>query len=114
MSEPPDWAESWIPEAKITGYLLSDATPKARARRRFFMDRGFSPEEPQLLMAALMDHLRLADTRILSRSDQHGRTFVVQARIAAPDGSEPIIRSYWIVRADSARPQLTTVIPGGS
>lgn len=110
MSSPPDLARRWIPDPKIRDYLLSEATPKARLRHDFFIRFGFSREEWRVLQAALMVHAAYAIGEIV-RADEWGTTWALTGPLPTPDGRNPRIIAYWIIRADDPRPQLTSVVP---
>jgi Domain of unknown function (DUF6883) len=106
----PDFGQGWIQDAKIRHYLLSTDTPKGKSRHDFFTRFGFSTEHWPILKAALLAHVRTADVE-LCRQDQWGTTFQASGRIATPDGRNPIVIAFWIVRSDDPRPQLTSVVP---
>ena len=106
----PDAARRWIPDAKIRGYLLSQATPKARSRHDFFIRFGFAAQHWRTLQAALMAHAAVSPATAV-RADAWGTTYALTGPLPTPDGRNPIIIAYWIIRADDPRPQLTSVVP---
>ncbi|MCK8788062.1 hypothetical protein M0638_27275 [Roseomonas sp. NAR14] len=101
----------WIPDAKVRDYLLSSTTEKGRSRLKFFQSHGFSQAGWPVLCDALMAHALTASVEIV-RQDQWGITYCATGSIVTPDGRNPVIRAFWIIRPIDPRPQLTSVLPG--
>jgi len=106
----PNADRRWIPDAKILEYLLNSTSPKGKSRHDFLVGCGFSRANWQMLKSALMHHATTSVVR-LARQDQWGDTYSATGPLNTPDGRNPSIVAYWIIRADDPRPQLTSVVP---
>ncbi|MCK6560714.1 hypothetical protein HUU39_27245 [candidate division KSB1 bacterium] len=99
-----------IPEAKITGYLLSDSHPAGRSKARFFTQLGFSVESWDELAQALRQHL--VDNEIAKiESSPFGTRYVVEGKILTPDGRASWLRSIWFVATGEETPRFATAYP---
>lgn len=110
LSSLPNQEQRWIPDAKIRDYLLNTDTPKGQSRHKFFVRFGFTRADWTVLKTALMEHAVTARIEG-ARSDQWGTTWRATGPIVTPDGRNPVITAFWIVRTDDPRPQLTSVVP---
>lgn len=87
-----DWR---VHSDKILRYLLSDATPTAAAKNRFFRSAGYTPEAWQDLAFALTAH---PTTALLHKSMTtiHGERRVYRCDLpVAPNGRRYCILSVW-------------------
>src|SRR5258708_22836023 len=75
-----------VPERKVTHYLLNPAHPAGGSKAWFFLRFSFTVAEWQKLADAL---LRLARENEVVESEitPHGRRYVVDGRLTAPDGT---------------------------
>lgn len=109
----PNLEARWIPDAKIRDFLLAGTTPKGIERLKFFEGYGFHRTKWELLQVALLAHVEAA-TVTIARQDQFGTTFAAIGPLETPSGKRAAVRSFWLIRADDPRPQLTTAIPRGA
>ena len=95
MSQLPERENLHVAERKMTHYLLNleheDGGPKAR----FFLNRGFSQEQWELLAQALRQHGQNQQVTEIVES-RHGPKYIVECQIKTPDGKNPCILSVWI------------------
>jgi hypothetical protein len=99
-----------VDEAKITTYLLNDATSRGKAA--FFLRLGFQIEQWQVLAEALKAHAR--NNPVTSAVDSpYGRRYSVDGPIDTPDKRDPrpLVRAVWIVEHESQAPRLITAYP---
>ncbi len=61
-------------------------------------------------LVTLMEHGLTASVEPV-RTDRWGTTYRALGPIRTPDGRNPEISAYWIIRTDDPRPQLTSVVP---
>ena len=106
----PQFDARYVPQAKVTEYFLSTATQKAAGRYKFFVARGFERQAWRVLHDALLAH-PIGASVALARQDAYGDTWCATGPLRCPDGTAPVIRSFWIIRHDDPRPQLTSAIP---
>jgi hypothetical protein len=100
----------WIPDANVRDYLLNATSAKGRSRLAFLTGFGFSRSGWMVLKAALMDHAMTAAVQQV-RLDQWGTTYCATGPMTSPDGRNPRVRAYWIIRRDDGRPQFTSPVP---
>ncbi len=65
----PNFAERWVPDAKMLDHCLGDPTEKTRSRKRFLAAFGFAAADWQALQEALRQHPSTAEIA-LAREDQ--------------------------------------------
>lgn len=99
-----------VPERKVTHYLLNPAHPAGGSKASFFLRFGFSVAEWQRLADALLRHARENEV-VGTEPTPHGRRYVVDGPLLAPDGSELNIRSAWFIDAGGAAPRFVTAHP---
>lgn len=87
---------------KILNYLLSEATPPAAGKSRFFRGIGFAPEDWRALRDALLRHPETARLEYEDGESPYGRKSVFRCDLpAAPNGKIYCIRSVWQLRGDA-------------
>jgi hypothetical protein len=106
----PNVSNRFIPDPKIFSYLLSEHTVKAKSRHDFLIRFGFTKADWPVLKAALMEHVLTAKITV-ARQDQYGDTYLALGPLTSPDGRNPNVEVYWLIRHDDPRPQLTSLIP---
>jgi hypothetical protein len=105
-----NYLNAFVPEAKITNYLLSFTHPDGSSKARFFTQFGFSATNWQAFAAALVRHA--ADHNVVEVEDTpFGTKYVVEGPLTAPDGRMPVIRSVWFVPTGATIPHLATAYP---
>jgi hypothetical protein len=105
-------AENAIVESdKIARYLLSGTHTRGRGKAQFFISFGFSPDAPEVLRRALLQHAKASDVLSLDQS-QHGTKYTAQGPLPAPDGRAPVVRSVWIIDQGRQWPRFVTAFPG--
>ena len=98
-----------ISAEKITDYLLNDAHPEGRSKAAFFRRFGFRPEEPHVMVAAL---LRLAhETEMTESAFAFGLKYAGIGSLICPDGRQVSVRSVWVLREGRPPPYFVTAYP---
>jgi hypothetical protein len=100
----PDCEEAFVEDAKL-GYLL-----RPEDKGGVFLSLGFSPEEPEALRAALVEHACAARVATTQRT-RFGLKFVLVGRMRSPDRRDPTMSSVWISEGDGERPRFVTAYP---
>ncbi len=94
---------------KVRAYLLNREHAEGGSKAKFFINRGFAPDEPAVMIEALLTHGQ--NQPVVETNDtKFGKKFVVQCQIETPDGRNPCIVSVWIVEGE-APPRLVTARP---
>jgi hypothetical protein len=106
----PNHERAYVPEAKITNYLLNEDHPVGASKARFFLRFGFTKEAWQIFASALAEHAAAHEvSQILTAED--GVRYAVEGDLRTPDGRNPYIRSTWIIETGSELPRLTSAYP---
>jgi hypothetical protein len=99
-----------VPEQKITRYLLNPAHPAGGSKASFFLRFGFTVTDWRLLAEALLLHARENDV-VETEETRHGKRYVVDGPLVAPDGTSLNVRSAWFIDADGDAPRFVTAHP---
>jgi hypothetical protein len=99
-----------VAEEKIRGYLLSMSHLEGRSKARFFAAFGFSEVDWKVFAKALQQHAVQYEA-VLSKRNAYGRFYHIDGPIGSPDGRNPLVRSVWVVEAESSLPRLITAHP---
>lgn len=100
----------WVPDLKLTGYLLSVSHEDGSGKAKFFESFGFAQDRPEQLRSALIDHASAHDV-VSQRDTEFGTMFEIVGRIRSPDGRDPVVLVVWIIENNDDRPRLVTAIP---
>jgi hypothetical protein len=106
----PNAQSAIVAERKLTHYLLNPAHPAGGSKAWFFLRFGFTADEWRKLAEALLRHAReneVAETE----ETTHGRRYVVEGRLLAPDGTGLNVRSAWYIDVVGGAPRLVTAHP---
>ena len=98
-----------VPERKVTHYLFNPAHPAGGARRRFFCVL-VSPWPIQRLAEALIRHASENEV-VEMKKTSHGRRYVVDGPLTAPDRTSLNVRTAWFINPSSAAPRFVTAHP---
>jgi hypothetical protein len=106
----PQIDEAYVPEAKLSDYLLAADRPSGRSKALFFNSLGFRKEQPEVLRRALLQH---ATSNAVSSVVQtsFGVKYLVDGRISGPTGTAAAIRSVWFVENGERSPRFVTAYP---
>lgn len=97
-----------VDEAKIIGYLLSQANGHGKAV--FFSGFGFRVENWQELADAIK--AQAGDNPVAAAVDSlYGIRYSVDGELQTPSGRRPRIRTVWILESGSEEPRFITAHP---
>jgi hypothetical protein len=99
-----------VPEAKLTGYLLSTTHRDGRHKAAFFLSFGFSAAGWRALAAALLTHAGEHEVARVE-SSPFGTRYVVEGTIKTPSGRTPNIRPVWFVENNQDTARFVTAYP---
>lgn len=100
---------SWeVCERKVRLYLLNINHPVGGPKARYFLAHGFLDAEWQVLGSTLRRHP-------IDGTEQtdYELDLTIRCPVQTPDGSNPCIRTVWMVAAE-ASPRLVTAYPAES
>ena len=106
----PNAQSATVPERKVTQYLLNPAHPAGGSKALFFLKFGFTAGEWQKMADAL---LRIAQENgvVETEATPHGRRYVVDGRLTAPDGTGLNVRTAWYIDSVGGAPRFVTAHP---
>lgn len=93
--------DRFVPERKVTDYLLNPSHPTGAAKARFSAQFGFSAADPIALVEAISSHPN-ANRIVRIEESEFGTKSVVECSVTTPDGRNPCIRTVWM--RDIGRP----------
>ena len=99
-----------VPDRKVTHYLLNPAHPAGGSKAWFFLQFGFTVAEWEKLSDALL-HLARENEVVETEMTKHGRRYVVDGRLTAPDGTSLKIRTAWYIDFAGDAPRFVTAHP---
>ena len=107
----PNLDRLWIPERKITAYLLSRTHKKGRFKAIFFEKFGFNAEKWAELAAAFKTHAEQNDVKDYETTPL-GIKYIVEGGLETPDGRRPTVKAVWYIDSGGENPRLITAFPG--
>lgn len=106
----PNITEAYIPDPKLSGYLLDIDHPFGRSKALFLNSLGFRRNQPEVLRRALLQHA--ADNAVSSfQQTPFGAKYLIEGRISGPTGTAAAIRSIWFIETSERRPRFVTAYP---
>jgi hypothetical protein len=106
----PEREHAFIPQGKLTGYLLSMTHSVGKSKAKFFRELGFNEQTVDELERLL---LRLAQTSEVSEeiTTVHGVNYVIIGDMETPVGRTVRILSVWIIDTGAKIPRFVTARP---
>jgi hypothetical protein len=102
--------EAFVPEPKLSGYLLAIDHAFGRSKALFLNSLGFRMGHPDVLRRALLQHA--ADNAVSSvQSTPFGVKYLIEGRFSGPTGTSAVIRSVWFVETGERSPRFVTAYP---
>ena len=103
----PAGKQAVVDVAKLRDYALNPNHPRGRHKARAFAAVvGYTVRDADLLRELLLDQAARSDVTP-GIADEHGQRFILDATVDGPRGSG-VLRSTWIVPADTSVPRLVT------
>jgi len=106
----PNHEQAYIPEPKLTKYLLSETHAVGRAKAKYFRSLGYTETNADQLADAL---LMIAKSKGVSQevTTPYGTKYVVEGDLFTPIGTTVRIRTVWVVESHDERPRFVTAYP---
>ena len=100
----------FIPDAKLTNYLLNVDHPAGGPKALFFIANDFNPDTPDTFATALLLH---ADTHPIRSELVHPRGVnrLIRGELVTPSGRHPIIDVVWVQDEGVTLQRLVTAYP---
>ena len=106
--ELPGWEEAWIPELKLTDYVLSSTHEVGRHKARVFRSElGIEREHWNFLHDQILDGFPEAQATFREETE-FGFTWEVPILVTGRNEAERWVTTGWIIEYRDPRPKLTT------
>jgi len=99
-----------VPEQKMTHYLLNHTHPAGGSKASFFLRFGFTATDWPRLAESLLHHVRENEV-VKTEETRHGKRYVVDGPLTAPDGTILNVRSAWYIIPGNNTPRFVTAHP---
>ena len=101
---------AYVPEEKITHYLLNLDHPKGRGKAQGFRDRGYNESNIDTMVR---DLIAVAQSEPVSsvRPNEYGLNYVIYGVIQSLIGGPLQVRTVWFIPHDGDIPCLATAYP---
>ena len=107
----PNAENAYVPEPKVTGYLLSLDNEDGHDKARFFLRFGFRISRWEVFADALLIHCQRHDV-IEIEETRYGVKYAIIGILETPDGRNPErVRSVWQIDHGEDRPRLISAYP---
>jgi hypothetical protein len=106
----PNLEQAYVPQEKITHYLLDTNHDEGRGKALFFLHIGFSIARWDELARALIRHAHEHEV-VKEEATRFGIRYVIKGPLSAPIGRNVQLRSVWFISKDDPSPRLVTAYP---
>ena len=106
----PNAKTAYVPDEKVSGYLLSDTHPVGKTKSKLLKQLGFTEADRPRLTAGL---LAIARTQNVHEETitRYGVKFAVDGVLRTPSGHEIKMRTIWIAETNEPGPRFVTAYP---
>lgn len=101
---------AYIPEGKLTDYLLSETHPVGGSKAKFFHKLGFDETNADQLARALLHIARSNEVKELKQFI-FGTNYVIEGTIRTPKGKNIILKTVWFIKREKRKPSFVTAYP---
>lgn len=106
----PNFEKAFIPEQKISAYLLSETHAVGKAKASYFKSIGYTEKHADQLTEALLMIAKFEKVRQQIVSP-YGTKYLIDGDIATPLGTTARLRTVWVVEPHDKRPRFVTAYP---
>lgn len=101
---------AYVPEAKVTCYLLDLNHPRGKGKAQEFRKRGYDESN---VAAMISDLIGVAQSQPVSEVEptQYGTKYVIYGVIQPPIGGDLLILSVWQIDYGTNAPRLLSAYP---
>lgn len=101
---------AYIPEEKLSDYLLSESHPLGRFKAMFFQKIGFDESNINELKQALYEIAQKEEVKNMS-SSSYGKKYIIDGSVETSSKRVVKLQTVWILEADQTRPRFITAYP---
>lgn len=105
----PNLENAKIDPRKLIDYALNLDHPVGGNKARVFDSAlGYNKSNADELMNQVYEKLKCSES-VLGKGDQYGQRYTVDMQITGPNGNTTTVRTGWILRLGSTKPEMTTI-----
>lgn len=106
----PNYENAYVPESKLTGYLLSETHAIGKAKAKYFRSLGYTENNVDQLK---QDILMVAKSYGIKEKFEtnFGLKYTVHGQLSTPNGSTVRITTVWVVEPPDDKPRFVTAYP---
>ena len=108
--ELPNRESAYIPQSKLTEYLLSETHPDGSSKARLLFAAGFDMAKVNILEQGLISIAQTGQVEEVTAS-VYGRKYVIDGALTSPNGDLIQLRTVWIIDTGQTAPRLVTAYP---
>ncbi len=101
---------SYVPHAKLKGYLLSETHAVGRSKAKFLRMIGFNETNIDLLERGLTSIAQTNEITV-AISSPHGTKYIIDGSLRTPSNRLIDIRTVWIIDKGQENPRFVTAFP---
>lgn len=106
----PNAEDAYIPQEKLTDYLLSETHAVGKFKAGFFRAHGYNEDNLNLLEQDLLSVPRYNEMYEQITSP-YGTKYAVKGVLETPRGTTVTVNTVWIVEPPDERPRFVTAYP---
>lgn len=106
----PNREKAYIPEEKLTHYILSETHADGKLKAKLFRKFGFTETNISLLEKSLLNVAYTQELKDIVESI-HGIKYVIDGKIKTPNDKILKIRTVWILEPNKNAPRFVTTYP---
>jgi len=106
----PHGESAYVPQPKLTEYLLSETHPIGQSKARLLRAAGFNESNVSALEQAL---LAIARSEDVSETEEtgYGVKYVIEGSLQTPGGDPLRMRTVWVIEPEENQPRFVTAYP---
>ena len=106
----PNYENAYVPEPKLTEYLLSEKHAVGKAKAKYFRSLGYTEANVDQLQH---DLLMIVKSYEISQKIEtsFGLKYIVEGQLATPNGSTARVITVWVVEPVDNIPRFVTAYP---
>jgi hypothetical protein len=106
----PNRENAFVPQPKLTEYLLSETHPVGRSKAQYLKNMGYDATYAGVLEEGL---LQIAHDEAVTDlvTSEYGTKYVIDGSLRTPMGPAMQVRTVWFLQIGDSRPRFVTAYP---
>ena len=106
----PNYEKAYVPEQKLTEYLLSETHAVGKSKAKYFRTLGYDDTNYRQLGEALAD-IAKSNEIVQEVVTSYGTKYIVDGQLSTPAGISVRVRTIWIAESANDPPKFVTAYP---